>query len=282
VSNEAILYAQRDSTGIDVCELPAGKLAVCSFPSPDKETPNEDAAAIIPYGDDGLVLVVADGLGGIRAGEVASCTAIQALRDALDAARLDGAGLRTAVINGIETANRAVLDLGIGAATTVVVYGLEDGQGRPFHVGDSVVLVIGQRGKLKLQTVAHSPVGFAVEAGLLDEKEAMHHVDRHIVSNVIGTPEMSLEVGSERKLAVRDTVVLASDGLLDNLHLDEIIERVRMGPLEKAAARLSADALERMRTRTEGRPHKPDDMTFILYRPNAAQKKPPENTPQTG
>ena len=77
------------------------------------------------------------------------------------------------------------------------------------------VLVTGGLGKIKLLTVSHSPVGMALESGLLDEAEAMHHEERHIVSNVVGSAGMRIEIGAKRKLAPRDTVLLASDGLAE-------------------------------------------------------------------
>ena len=43
-----------------------------------------------------------------------------------------------------------------------------------------MILTTGQRGRLRMQTVSHSPVGFAIEYGLLDESEAMHHEERHL------------------------------------------------------------------------------------------------------
>ncbi|MDH3520454.1 MAG: SpoIIE family protein phosphatase, partial [Myxococcales bacterium] len=126
--------------------------------------------------------------------------------------------------------------------------------------------LVGQRGKLKLQTIAHSPVGFAVEAGMLDESEAMHHEDRHIVSNMLGAPDMRIEVGSARRLAPRDTLLLASDGLSDNLRTDEIVQRIRTGSLEEGARRLVRAARRRMDAPIEGEPSKPDDLTFVSYR----------------
>jgi serine/threonine protein phosphatase PrpC len=129
-----------------------------------------------------------------------------------------------------------------------------------------MILVVGQRGRVKLQTTSHSPVGFAVEAGVLDEREAMHHEDRHLVSNVVGSPEMKIEIGPRLRLAMHDTVLLASDGLFDNLHIEEIVDRVRKGPLEVAARRLAQDSWERMTCPRSGQPCKPDDLTFILFR----------------
>jgi len=147
---------------------------------------------------------------------------------------------------------------------------------RPYHVGDSMILVVGQRGKTKLQTISHSPVGYAVEAGLLDETEAMHHDQRHLVSNLIGTPDMRIEVGSTIELGRYDTLLLASDGLFDNLHTEEIVERIRKGPLKRVMRTLVEDCRRRMQQPEEGQPSKPDDLTFVVFRcgPPAGRPQP--------
>jgi serine/threonine protein phosphatase PrpC len=171
-------------------------------------------------------------------------------------------------LNGIEAANGAVRELGTGAATTLALIEIQDGTIRPYHVGDSVILLTGQRGKLKMQTIAHSPIGYAVEAGLMEEEEAIHHEDRHVISNVIGSDQMRIEIGPPIKMASRDTLILASDGLLDNLLPSEIVEFVRSGPLDEALAALVAEARRRMGDDNGKAPSKPDDLTVIAYRPS--------------
>jgi PPM family protein phosphatase len=257
----------------ELCALWEGSATVFSRRSPDKQTANEDAAALIPFDHQSGVLVVADGLGGLRAGEQASSLALTSLRDALAEASATGADLRSAILNGVETANRRIVELGIGAATTLALVELQGRIARPYHVGDSMILVVGQRGRVKWQTISHSPVGYAVEAGFLDAVEAMHHDERHIVSNMLGTADMRIEIGSPFELAERDTLLLASDGLFDNLHLDEIIQRVRKGPLDQVAAGLASTCRERMQAPTPGQPCKPDDLTFIAYRPAGATRR---------
>jgi serine/threonine protein phosphatase PrpC len=162
--------------------------------------------------------------------------------------------LRTAILNGIEQANRAVSELGVGAATTLAIVEISGGVARSYHVGDSMILAVGQRGRVKLQTVSHSPVGYAVEAGMLDEAEALHHEDRHLVSNFIGSAEMRIEIGPPLNLAERDTLLLASDGLFDNLYNDEIIERTRKGPLEQVVRSLAGECRQRMTEPRQGVP----------------------------
>ena len=264
-ANDVQRYCDRDMAQAEFYHLAGGTAAVYSARCPGREMPNEDAAALIPFGDQAGALVVADGMGGTPAGEHASRTAVRALEKALATAHRDGQMLRTAIMDGIEAANHAVQDLG-GAGTTLTVVEVQDQKVRPYHVGDSMVLVTGQRGKVKLQTVSHSPVAFAVEAGLLDEVEAMNHEDRHLVSNVIGLSDMRIEVGSARKLAARDTLLLASDGLFDNLHIEEIVSLMRKGTLDVVVQSLAACARQRMTAPAEGQPSKPDDLTFIIFR----------------
>jgi len=257
---------------MQVAPLADGLAVICSSRSPDKLTPNEDAAALIPVTDRSGVMVVADGVGGYRAGEQASRSIIDALKTTVlhDSHVANDSGdastLRPAILNAIESANDAVLGFAMRAATTLAVVEVQKHTVRPYHVGDSMILVVGQRGKIKLQTISHSPVGFAVESGLLDEKEALHHEERHLVSNVLGMSDMRIEIGSTLQLAPRDTIVIASDGLFDNLHLDEIVECIRKGPLDEGVRRLAADALERMNRPRHRQPSKPDDMTIIAYR----------------
>jgi len=251
---------------VQVHELARGTAAVFSTRSPADKGENEDAAALIPCAGGAGVLAVADGLGGLPGGAHAARAALEALAATLaaEAAR----GLRESLLLGFEQANRAVLDLGLGSATTLSVCALELPRARTYHAGDSPVLVIGGKGELLLETIAHSPVGYAVEAGLLDPEEALHHEARHLVSNILGSDEMRVEMGAALELSSHDTVVLASDGLVDNLHLHEIAEIVRTGPIDDAVETLVAQTLHRMGTIEEDLPSKPDDLTIIVFRPS--------------
>ncbi len=249
--------------------LPHGEVCVRSLRSPDKKTENEDSAAIIQLGDDSLVLAVADGVGGSVAGREASNATVRTLSRVLTKLPDETPQLRPAILDAVEAANKAVLGLARGAATTLVVAQLDATRLRTYHVGDSELLAVGQRGRIKQRVVPHSPTGFAVEAGLLDENEAVQHDQRHVLFNVIGSAEMRVEVGPPLQLAVRDTVLLATDGLFDNLYIDEIVDTIRRGSLTAAADRLVARVQARMQGEGNGdQPCKPDDLTIVLFRPH--------------
>ncbi len=263
-------------------DVAGGSAVACTCREPGKTTENEDTTAVIPYGPGAAVLVVADGAGGLPAGKRASLTAVTRLAAALQTAMDKTMLLRTAILNGIEAANEAVMALGNGSATTLTVITIEGLVARSYQIGDSEALVVGQRGAIKLQTTAHSPTGFAVEAGFLDEREALHHEDRHLVSNFLGTSDMRIDVGAGVELRPRDTVLVASDGLTDNVHLDETVERIRKGPLPDAASGLMSLATRRMARESAGFPSKPDDLSLILFRKPGRSRGIVGSTPNGG
>jgi serine/threonine protein phosphatase PrpC len=261
-----VLYVGQPMDAVSLHPIGRGVAAAYCAGCPGGGMANEDAAALIPLDDGSAVLAVADGLGGTKQGEQAASLAVRSLLLALEPAERERSTLRTAILNGIERASQAVARLGTGAATTLTVAEIQEDVVRPYHVGDSMLLVVSQRGRIKFQSVAHSPVGFAFESGLLGESEALHHEDRHLVSNVLGARDMRIEIGPTLRLAPRDTLLLASDGLGDNLRLREIAERARSGPIGGCAERLVADARRRMTEPAAGEPSKPDDLTLLLFR----------------
>jgi len=260
------IFAGRELREGELIPAHDGAAAVFSLRSPDKTTPNEDAAAVLAVGRDSTVLVVADGAGGLRSGAAASKLAIEHLSRSLRRAARSRRPVREGILDGIERGNLAVLALGIGAGSTIAAVELGPGYARPYHVGDSMILVIGRLGSVKHQTIAHSPVGYAMESGLLPEHEAIHHEERHYVSNFVGSRDMRIEIGPEVPLAPNDTVLIASDGVFDNLLLDEIVSIIRKGPVLEASTHLRDACAGRMGLPSPGKPHKPDDMTFIAYR----------------
>ena len=129
--------------------LAGGKAGLHSSKSPVRETPNEDSATVIAMGEDCGVLAVADGLGGAPGRQQASALAVKCLVEAVRNATREGHDARWGILNGFETANEQVLALGMGAATTLTVAEVGGKSVRAYHVGDSQVIVTGQRGKLK-------------------------------------------------------------------------------------------------------------------------------------
>ncbi len=247
-----------------------GSAAVFTCIAPDGREQNQDAVDLVARPNEEGVLIVCDGAGGLPGGQSASETVVRSIRESVQNWDLE---IRSAVLSGIDEANAAIQKDGSGGGSTLAAVQVRENVIRTYHVGDSTILIVGQRGRIKAQTRDHSPTAYAVESGYLDEADAIHHEERHLVSNLVGCAPMSIEVGPRYTLAAYDTVVLGSDGLFDNVYLEEIAEIVRKGPIGRCAETLAALALQRILHPEAGNPSKLDDVTFIIYRQRRTRPK---------
>jgi protein phosphatase len=222
------------------------------------------------------VFVVADGMGGHQAGEVASRLAVDTLRNFLEASRKDrdltwpygfNPGLSfngNRLVTAVKLANRRVYQAGeedpdySGMGTTVVAAIIEEHQLSFCGVGDSR-LYLYAGGRLTQLTHDDSWVAtvLANEPGV-DEATLAHHPMRHVLTNVVGArDETDVEV-EERDLEEGDLLLLCSDGLHGTLG-DEGISQVLAGggPVEQIAERLVVAALDQQAT---------DNVTALLIR----------------
>jgi len=241
-----------------------GVIAALSKPSPSHPDSNEDSLAVVRIGDEGLLLVVADGCGGMPAGDRASQVAIEAVTERI--ARSRNEEPVAAVLAAFDDANSAVTDLRLGAGSTLTALLIEGDRARAFSAGDSPALIVGQRGAVRFVSLAHSPTGYGVEAGLMTESEAASHEDSGVVLNVLGFPEMFVHVGPPVTLRPMDTVVVASDGLTDNIPVDLVSKLCRVDSARAALESLAGEASRRMTEEPAGHP---DDLSILLYRPTA-------------
>ena len=239
-------------------ELKTGQAVVFSRPHGGQSGTNEDALGVVEKRDGGVCLAVADGVGGLPRGLEAANLVISFLADTT-------LNKTQPLQERIEAANQQLLKELPSAATTVTAAEITDNVAKVCHAGDSTLLAVGQRGRIKLKTQCHSPVGIK-EANGLDEKEALFHPQRHLLNNMMGDPAMWLEKQEDIELAARDTVLLGTDGLWDNLFLSEIVELIRAGELLDSAEKLARLVMERMESPVTGQPSKPDDVSFILFR----------------
>jgi len=241
-----------------------GECVFSSIPGDGEGAENEDAAGVWELRDGAIVLALADGMGGGPAGGEAAALAMRCLHERFDVWR-DSEAVRPLILDAFEEANEALCAEGRGAGTTLVVVEVVDGLLRTYHAGDSGALVVGQRGRVRHETIPHSPTGYAVAAGVMEQNEVHDHDDRHYLSNCLGSAEMRIEVGPKIELAALDTVVLASDGILDNVRRDELLEKVRKGALPVAAGQV----VDASQAAIEGRGPivgHPDDATLLVYR----------------
>lgn len=246
---------------LQIVSNPFYEFAACSLPSPGRETDNEDAVCLLSS-KNSAACFVADGLGGQKGGADASKLLLQNISQKLLPTKDFRSSSRNQTLDLIEQTNDEIISWGFGAGTTCAGVLLEKQYLRSFTVGDSKIFLVGQKGKHKFESTSHSPVGYAFEAGLLTNEEAIKHPDAHIVLNSLGSPEMFIELGPWIEMSAADTLLICSDGLTDNLRLDEIFEKIRKGPLEGALQSLVNMTQERM-SQKEG---KEDDLSLVLVR----------------
>ena len=242
--------------------LSCGQVVVFTRPHAGRANGNEDALGIFQLEPDRTWLAVADGVGGLPRGREAATRVIEILGEPRSQDN------DSVIETRIQRANQALLERLPGSATTISIVEISQDSLTGYHAGDSAVLVVGQRTRIKLKTQCHSPVGISEANGILDEKQALFHPRRHLLNNMVGDPALWLEKTGPLELAPRDTVLIASDGLWDNLFVSEVIEAIRVGSLLQAAKWLADTVATRMSTPVAGIPSKPDDVSFILYRPH--------------
>ena len=238
--------------------------AVCfSSRSPAKDSANEDALAIIPVDEQSTILAVADGLGGMPAGEQAS----QILMESLIAALANGKdNIREAILQGIDNANRQILSTQNGAGTTLSIAEISGNKMRAYQAGDSLILLATEQGKIKYQTLSQSPIGYALICGALEEEQAMLHPARNLISNYVGCNDMHITIGPVIDLAPSDTLILCSDAVSDNLYEEEICNLIHIGPLHSGIGNLIKQCRHNMHSPRPDRLCHPDDLTVISFR----------------
>jgi protein phosphatase len=211
---------------------------------------NEDSHLVDP--EDGLY-AVADGMGGHRAGEVASATAIDALKTAyLGGQRLDRA---------VEAANAAVFaraaeDAALrGMGTTLTAIALQDSTALLGHVGDSRAYLM-RDGAVTQVTEDHSLVEQLVREGRLTPEEAQNHPQRAIITRALGV-DVDVQVDTYRiDLKPGDRLMICSDGLTNMLSDDTIAQTLR----RHADPQQAADTLVDMANQAGG----DDNITVVL------------------
>lgn len=238
----------------------SGQCGVFSYASTNHAEDNQDSAAIINVDQNESIFVLSDGAGGHPGGDLASKIVIDELsKELLDHANHDQL-IRASVLNAIEAANKRIIDSISGAGATVCVVTVEKNIVRPYHIGDSVIAIVGQRGKLIYRNTEHSPLGYAIRSELVSEEHLDSKVS-HEVFNLIGNNEMHIEIGPEIKLKKSDTVLICSDGITDVISLDECLSIIKAGALKKASNKL----INKYFSLVQDMEHK-DDATFIIFR----------------
>lgn len=185
------------------------------------------------------VFFVADGMGGHEAGEVASATAVEALRPLADLEVVTPEEVRTRIAVAQENVQAIVTEPGRGAGTTVTGVVVSEQDGNPYwlvvNVGDSRTYHLAG-GRLEQVSVDHSEVQEMVDAGLLTPAEALTHPRRHVVTRALGSRNAPQADFWYLPIERHDRVLVCSDGLTGELSDERIAEVLLAMPDPQAAA----------------------------------------------
>jgi len=217
---------------------------------------NEDAmGSFIPNSrhqarSHGFLFAVADGVGGLDLGEIASATAISVLMQGFEKAQSD-AMLISLLPRLVQHANAAVHDRtlapefrGKKMATTVVACALRHDQAVVSHVGDSRCYLV-RNGAARQITQDHTWINEQKKMGLVSERDISQSEARHVLIRSLG-PEMFVAPDTTAlTIQPGDVLVLCSDGLHDEMPPSDLATLVSQNkPADELARELVARAVE--------------------------------------
>lgn len=214
---------------------------------------NEDAFCVLvgPTAPNGTLacIAVADGMGGHRAGEVASSLAIKELARLLGGRPLWRNGQRPEagpLFDDVQSVNREVhraskaSDL-IGMGTTLTAVMIVGATLHVAHVGDSRAYLL-RHGQLSRLTKDHSWAEEQVVAGLLTPEQAVGHPGRNVLTRALGVAPVVDVDTAQVTLEERDIVLVCSDGLYSQVKEDDIVRILGKEEPQEACERLVEQA----------------------------------------
>ncbi len=189
---------------------------------------NEDSVTILKNANDEYLLIVADGMGGHRAGEVASSIVVTHMGKRFS--EISSVGSKIDAINwlkdNVDEINKEIIDHtkehpdSVGMGTTAVMALLTNNFLIFGNIGDSSGFVY-KNGKLKKVTNDHTLVNLLVAAGDLTEEEAKYHPKRNVLMKALGSSE-KVELDIFEVDTSVDGIFLCSDGLTNMLTREQI------------------------------------------------------------
>lgn len=211
---------------------------------------NQDRAEVL-FGDDSLLAIVADGMGGHARGDLAAETAVASLINSFRALRQDPLPSDEFFKRAIGLAHEDVLALGAGMRPeirpgTIVVSALITGNElRWAHIGDSRAYLV-RSGRVVARTQDQSVVGSLLAAGEITQAQALIHPERHMVQYCLGVDEETppIPISDPLQLEEGDIILLCTDGLWSQLGEAYIMEKLSEAEdLQTALQALGEDAV---------------------------------------
>ncbi len=221
---------------------------------------NQDAFAIQRLDDGRVVALVCDGMGGARAGNVASSMAVKLFMEEFlrTSGREEERMRQAAALANREVFQRSLQDQDCtGMGTTLVAALAGEGGAVILNEGDSRAYHISQSG-ISLVTRDHSLVADLVERGELTREEAKNHPNRNLITRALGADPGLMADCFRQPMAPGDYLLLCSDGLSNVVEEQEMLYEVIHGEGDESCCQRLLDiALNR---------GAPDNVTAVLIR----------------
>ncbi len=208
---------------------------------------NEDSFKICGFEEDRALgfCVLADGMGGHNAGEIASGRAVELISNELMPCmeKKNSETVSLDIAAAIDFANSEIYDMSIhcseqaGMGTTTVVAYVDGNNVKVANIGDSCAYIVSDKEILKM-TVDHSVVEQLIQSGTITREEAKHHPDKNIITRALGTEEYIDADYYEYDAKPGEKILLCSDGLTEMLSDGEIKEIINDAESIKSAAEI--------------------------------------------
>lgn len=228
-----------------------------------KHEVNEDTFGFLEIDDELKFIFVADGMGGHAGGARASQMICENLElEIKNIKKYDDLSFRSLILDTIEKTNDQINDLKIGAGTTFCAIQITQNGARFFNCGDSMALQLGSRGKLKHKVLEHSPLGYAIESGLLTRNQKT--IESSIVSNGLGFNPMWIEQSQNLLTSEGDLLGVFSDAFLNHFDINQMSEMLSSDLYNNRLASLHSqigDEANKQKYLT-------DDSTILLFKLN--------------
>lgn len=223
---------------------------------------NQDAYAARVLDDGRAIALVCDGMGGARAGNVASTMAVELFMEEFLKPGQEGP-VEEQMGHAASVANQAVFQrsvtdpecAGMGTTMVAVLAGAEEavilneGDSRCYHINDEGIVLV---------TRDHSLVEDLVERGELTREQARTHPHKNLITRALGAEPVLMADCFRQPLAAGDCLLLCSDGLSNVVNEQEMLyEVVHGGETEQCCQRLLNIALSR---------GAPDNVTVVLIK----------------
>ena len=204
---------------------------------------NQDSYAAGEFQNGVTWVVVCDGMGGYRGGNIASSAAVKTISERITGSyreNMTSSSIKNLLVTSITNANFEIFDMASaneelkGMGTTVVAALITKKAIYIAHAGDSRAYLVSD-GKLRQVTKDHSVVQELVDSGEITREQAMDHPQKNLITRALGVEEIVKVDFTVEDIEGDETLLICTDGLTNEVTEDEILRVLSEKPFEEVA-----------------------------------------------